>query len=191
MFNCHCRERQRASGGAFTPVVYVPKKAFKFTQGSPARYFTPSEAGGYNKRGFCLECGSRISGGETADGIGVTASSLDDPRHCRAHSRTAAVATLARPVVRLGTSQIGRDVGLRRAQSSRLAESGVALPVVGRASFSAISPPDSASSPTDKSRCSVPRNRRRAARYFPIAATRIPRPSPSRRLPVSCRVPEP
>jgi hypothetical protein len=44
-------------------------------------------------------------------------------------SRTAAVATLWRALpIRLGTLKISRDVGLRRAQSSRLAESGIALP---------------------------------------------------------------
>ena len=79
MFNCHCRECQRASAGAFSAVIYISKRAFKFTRGSPRHYSTPSEAGSYNKRGFCAECGPRISGGETADGIGVTASILDDP----------------------------------------------------------------------------------------------------------------
>ena len=79
MFKCHCRDCQRATGGAFSAVVYVPAKAFTLTQGSLRYYFTPSAAGGHNKRGFCAECGSRISGGESADGIGINAGSLDDP----------------------------------------------------------------------------------------------------------------
>lgn len=79
MFNCHCRNCQRVSGGPFSPVVYLPANAFRLTRGSLRYYATPSAAGGHNKRGFCPECGSRISGGESADGIGVTASSLDDP----------------------------------------------------------------------------------------------------------------
>jgi hypothetical protein len=65
MFNCHCRDCQRTTGSAFTPVVYVPAKAFKITQGSPRFYSTPSEMVGHNKRGFCPECGSRLFGGES------------------------------------------------------------------------------------------------------------------------------
>src|SRR5207253_2651061 len=79
MFNCHCRDCQRTSGGAFTPVVYVPAKAFKITKGSPRYYSTPSDMVGHNKRGFCPECGSRLFGGETEHGQGITASSLDEP----------------------------------------------------------------------------------------------------------------
>ena len=79
MLNCHCRDCQQVSGGPFTPVVYVPAKAFRITKGSLRYYDTPSAAGGYNKRGFCPECGSRITGAESDRGIGITASSLDDP----------------------------------------------------------------------------------------------------------------
>src|SRR5437870_13460685 len=52
MFNCHCRDCQRTTGSAFTPVVYVPAQAFKITKGSPRYYFTPSEMVGHNTRGF-------------------------------------------------------------------------------------------------------------------------------------------
>src|SRR5689334_8632904 len=52
MFNCHCRDCQRSTGGAFTPVVYVPAKAFKITKGSARYYSTASDMGGHNKRGF-------------------------------------------------------------------------------------------------------------------------------------------
>jgi hypothetical protein len=79
MFNCHCRDCQRTTGGTFTPVVYVPAKAFKITKGSPKYYSTPSEMVGHKKRGFCPDCGSRLFGGETEHGQGITASSLDDP----------------------------------------------------------------------------------------------------------------
>jgi hypothetical protein len=83
MFNCHCRDCQRISGGGFAPVVYVPLKAFRFTKGSLHYYGTPSLTGGHNKRGFCPQCGSRISGGESSQGIGLTAASLDDPSQFR------------------------------------------------------------------------------------------------------------
>ena len=79
MFNCHCRDCQRTTGSGFTPVVYVPAKAFKITKGSPRYYSTPSEMVAHNKRGFCPECGSRLFGGATDRGQGIAASSLDDP----------------------------------------------------------------------------------------------------------------
>lgn len=85
MFNCHCRDCQRASGGPSTGVLYVPAKAFKITKGSARYYNTPSEAMGDNKRGFCPECGSRLFGGITDEGHGITASSLDDPSLFRSH----------------------------------------------------------------------------------------------------------
>ncbi|HEY2102404.1 MAG TPA: GFA family protein [Chthoniobacterales bacterium] len=78
-FNCHCRDCQRASGSAFTAVVYVPAKAFRITKGSPRYHRTPSDKLGYNVRAFCPECGSRLFGGISDVGQGITASSLDDP----------------------------------------------------------------------------------------------------------------
>ena len=65
MFNCHCRDCQRASGTAFSAVVYVTAKAFKITKGSPRDYSTSSEAVGHTKRGFCADCDSRLFGGGT------------------------------------------------------------------------------------------------------------------------------
>ncbi|HWM25863.1 MAG TPA: GFA family protein [Chthoniobacterales bacterium] len=79
MFNCHCRDCQRATGSAFSAVVYVLAKTFKITKGSPRYYFTTSEMIGQNQRGFCAECGSRLFGGVTEKGQGINASSLDDP----------------------------------------------------------------------------------------------------------------
>lgn len=80
MFNCHCRDCQRLSGGAYTPVVYVPAHTFTLTRGTLRHNLTPGEAGEH-KRGFCPECGSRVTGGEGpgSTGIGMTAASLDDP----------------------------------------------------------------------------------------------------------------
>jgi len=83
MFNCHCRDCQLASGGPYSAVVYVLAKAFKITKGTPHFYNTSSEAMGHNKRAFCPECGSRLFGGITDDGYGITASSLDDPSRFR------------------------------------------------------------------------------------------------------------
>jgi hypothetical protein len=81
MFRCHCRDCQQVTGGAFSPVVFVPARTVKFTRGSIRHHFTASEAGGKHKRGFCPDCGCRLTGGEGegSSSIGFTASSLDDP----------------------------------------------------------------------------------------------------------------
>lgn len=82
MFNCHCRTCQQSTGGPYTPVVIVPARAFKLTQGTLKYFFTRTIAGGRHKRGFCGACGSRITGAETDQPgrwVGLSASSLDDP----------------------------------------------------------------------------------------------------------------
>lgn len=86
MLKCHCRDCQRVSGGPYTPVVYVPRQTVTFTQGTLRHHITPSEAHGEHKRGFCADCGSRLTGGESpgSSGIGLTASSLDEPGWFRA-----------------------------------------------------------------------------------------------------------
>jgi hypothetical protein len=79
MFNCHCRDCQKTTGGPYTPVFYVPAKAFKITKGSPKYFDTTSEMVGENQRSFCPKCGSRLFGGKSEQGQGIAASSLDDP----------------------------------------------------------------------------------------------------------------
>jgi hypothetical protein len=83
MFKCHCRDCQHITGGGHTPVVYVPSQTFKFTRGALRYFYTDSEAMGphMHKRGYCPECGSRVTGGEGphAPGVGITAGTLDDP----------------------------------------------------------------------------------------------------------------
>ncbi len=76
MFKCHCRDCQHVTGGPYSPVVYLPLKSFKITNGSLSHYATESMAFRKNLRGFCSTCGSRISGGETEAGIGIVAGSL-------------------------------------------------------------------------------------------------------------------
>ena len=83
MFKCHCRDCQYVSGSAYMPVYYVPKTAFRFTKGDVKRHETQSLRGGTNLRGFCADCGSRLTGGESERGIGIAAPSLDDPRAFR------------------------------------------------------------------------------------------------------------
>ena len=82
MMKCHCRDCQHATGGPFAPAILIPAKAFELRQGTLRHHLAPRKNGGQHKRGFCAECGSRITGGESetpSDMIGVLAGSLDDP----------------------------------------------------------------------------------------------------------------
>lgn len=79
MFNCHCRDCQKTTGSGYTPVFYAPASAFKITKGTPKYYKTKSEMMGANIRGFCPDCGSRLFGGKSDFGQGITAGTLDDP----------------------------------------------------------------------------------------------------------------
>ena len=83
MFKCHCRDCQQVTGGGFVAGFLVPASAFRVTEGHLRYHLTPSLAGGHHKRGFCSECGSRITGGELEKSptglLGITAGSLDDP----------------------------------------------------------------------------------------------------------------
>jgi len=82
MLNCHCRTCQKVTGGPYVPVVLVPSASFKLTRGTLRYHFTERVKGVDHKRGFCADCGSRITGAESETPsamIGLTASSLDDP----------------------------------------------------------------------------------------------------------------
>jgi hypothetical protein len=59
MLNCHCRDCQRASGGAGSSLVVVP--AARLTvKGNPSYYVTEPEPGKTVRRGFCGRCGSPL-----------------------------------------------------------------------------------------------------------------------------------
>src|SRR5262245_18247715 len=83
MLKCHCPDCQHLSGGGFSPAVLRPAKAFRLTKGELSYHFTLSLAWGKHKRGFCVQCGSRLTGAERhnepARVIGILAGSLDDP----------------------------------------------------------------------------------------------------------------
>jgi len=82
MLKCHCRDCQQLTGSAFVPAVLVPAEAFRLTRGQLRDHFTPSIARGKHKRGFCPECGSRVTGGEFEEQsqlVGILAGTLDDP----------------------------------------------------------------------------------------------------------------
>jgi hypothetical protein len=82
MLNCHCRDCQHVSGGPFVPVVVIPASGFQLTRGQLRYHFSESLKHGRHKRGFCADCGSRLTGAESDEPsqiIGVVAGSLDDP----------------------------------------------------------------------------------------------------------------
>ena len=80
MGNCHCRDCQQSTGGAYTPAIGVPRVAVKIT--GDVRYFeSKADSGSMAKRGFCPNCGSRLFSMPpfAPDLMVITAGSLDDP----------------------------------------------------------------------------------------------------------------
>jgi hypothetical protein len=80
MFNCHCRDCQRASGSGYSPLLVFPRDGVKLT-GDIKYYSWTSERGTVLDRGFCPSCGNPISILARANpGVCLLyASSFDDP----------------------------------------------------------------------------------------------------------------
>ena len=78
--NCHCRDCQRTTGGAYASVFFVPRNTIKIT-GEVKYYDVKGESGNILSRGFCPTCGSRLFGKPAVmpDLMGIMAGSLDDP----------------------------------------------------------------------------------------------------------------
>ncbi len=78
--NCHCRDCQKSTGGAYAPALAVPVSAVKIT-GEVKYYASPADSGNTFSRGFCPNCGGRVFGKTSAmpQLILITAGSLDDP----------------------------------------------------------------------------------------------------------------
>jgi hypothetical protein len=81
MFNCHCRDCQRASGGAFVVVALVRESAMRLLSGQAKYHRVTGKAGRWTDRGFCSECGTPLfAKGEVAPNyISIKPGSLDDP----------------------------------------------------------------------------------------------------------------
>ena len=81
MFNCHCRDCQRASGGAFVAVALIRESALRMLQGEPKFHRVVGEAGRWTDRGFCADCGTPLfAKGEIAPGyVSIKPGSFDDP----------------------------------------------------------------------------------------------------------------
>ena len=80
MGNCHCRDCQKASGGAYDPAIGLPAAALKIT-GNVKYYDVKADSGNSLSRGFCSECGARLLAKSSAmpDFAMISAGSLDDP----------------------------------------------------------------------------------------------------------------
>ena len=78
--NCHCRDCQKASGGAFVSALAVPKSALKIA-GEVKYYEVKADSGNMVSRGFCPNCGARLFGKPQGapDVAVIMAGSLDDP----------------------------------------------------------------------------------------------------------------
>ncbi len=77
--NCHCRDCQRSSGGAYAPTFFVPEQTISIE--GQIRYFdSAGGSGGKVSRGFCPVCGSQLfSKSDSMAGlVAVRAGTLDD-----------------------------------------------------------------------------------------------------------------
>ena len=82
--NCHCRDCQHASGGAYSTIVMLPRDAVAIV-GGVTQYTVTAESGNEVTRSFCPTCGSplysELSAMESL--IVLKAASLDDPSWLR------------------------------------------------------------------------------------------------------------
>ena len=80
MFNCHCRDCQRASGSAYAAIVVVPKAAVEM-RGEPRYHKIAGGSGNAIERGFCPTCGSHLADQleRLPNILALQAGSLDDP----------------------------------------------------------------------------------------------------------------
>lgn len=80
MFNCHCGDCQKASGGTFVSVALFNEKDLSILSGSPKYFRSYGESGRWTDRGFCPNCGTPLfAKGEIAPGlISIKPGSLND-----------------------------------------------------------------------------------------------------------------
>ena len=80
MLNCHCSDCRKANGGAYAPLVILPKSAVKL-QGEPRFHRVLGGSGKNVERGFCPNCGSQVivKIEKLPDALAIQAGTLDDP----------------------------------------------------------------------------------------------------------------
>ena len=79
-WQCHCRDCQRASGGACASVFYVATSALSST-GEIKYYEVQAKSGNTVSRGFCPKCGSPLWAllSTLPTVVSIRIASLDDP----------------------------------------------------------------------------------------------------------------
>lgn len=80
VYNCHCTNCQKVSGGAFSTSVTIFEAGFAFTAGEPKVVEWTSDAGNTRYGVFCGDCGTRIANGQRPAGgfLSLRAGTLDD-----------------------------------------------------------------------------------------------------------------
>jgi hypothetical protein len=80
IYNCHCTNCQRASGGACSTSATILEASFAFVRGEPHRHEWTSDAGNRRFGWFCGSCGCRIANGQVdSPGIlSLRSGTLDD-----------------------------------------------------------------------------------------------------------------
>jgi hypothetical protein len=78
--NCHCRDCQRSSGGAYTPALFMPEESVSI-KGTVKYYESKADSGNTISRGFCPTCGSQLFTKleMMPNMLGLRAGTLDDP----------------------------------------------------------------------------------------------------------------
>lgn len=81
MGNCHCRDCQQATGGAYLPAVGVRDGEFALEKGAPTWFDRTADRGHTVRRAFCPDCGSPMFVKNTInpDFTVIYAGSLNDP----------------------------------------------------------------------------------------------------------------
>ena len=89
---CHCRMCQRASGGPFMGLLFMPTGAVRVTRGEPRVYRSSPTS----NRHFCGDCGSPLFfERHTRSSTAVTVGSLDDPNVFRPRMHVCAESAMA------------------------------------------------------------------------------------------------
>ena len=65
MAHCHCQQCRKAHGAAFSTILPVEKKGFRWTQGQSRLAYFESSPG--KRRWFCGRCGSQLISTRTSD----------------------------------------------------------------------------------------------------------------------------
>jgi len=80
IYNCHCTNCQKITGGAFTVAATVIESALVFTKGAPKRMAWKADSGNDRFGLFCGDCGSRIANGQTPSTglLSLRAGTFDD-----------------------------------------------------------------------------------------------------------------